>query len=113
MSGEFAIIQKCCRGHGSTGREGMGLTPRKVPSIPLHILWNSFPWVGLPLHLLALGRFWLRTVMQSPNVRAFPIHPGSILTDVARSSGFLAELFPDELKLASAFILHLAAEKAD
>ena len=47
-------------------------------------------------------------------MRAFPIHPGSIPTDVAWSSGFLAELlFPDKVKLASACILYLAAEKAD
>jgi len=50
---------------------------------------------------------------EHPNVRAFPIHPGSILTDIARGSGFPAELFPDKLELASALILHLAAGKAD
>lgn len=50
---------------------------------------------------------------EHPNVRAFPIHPGSILTDIARGSGFPAGLFPDKLELASALILHLAAGKAD
>lgn len=50
---------------------------------------------------------------EHPYVRAFAIHPGSILTEVAKGSGFPAELFPDKLELASALILHLAAGKAD
>jgi hypothetical protein len=46
-------------------------------------------------------------------VRAFPIHPGAIFTDLGRGTGFPAEMFPDKAELASAFILHLAAGKAD
>ena len=46
-------------------------------------------------------------------MRAFAIHPGSIFTELAKGSGFPAELFPDTLELASALILHLAAGKAD
>jgi len=61
----------------------------------------------------ALTRFMEFVPMEHPNVRAFAIHPGSILTDVAKGSGFPAELFPDKLELASALILHLAAGKAD
>jgi hypothetical protein len=87
----------------------------KSPKHALTRFMEFIPMGRSPLASSSALRFWLRTMMQSPNVRAFPIHPGSIPTDVARSSGFLpvAELFPDKLKLASAFILHLAAEKAD
>jgi len=61
----------------------------------------------------ALTRFMEFIPMEHPNVRAFPIHPGAILTDLGRGTGFPAEMFPDKVELASAFILHLAAGKAD
>ncbi|KAI9510805.1 NAD-P-binding protein [Russula earlei] len=61
----------------------------------------------------ALTRFIEFIPIEHPNVRAFSIHPGSILTDLAKNSGFPAALFPDKVELASALILHLAARKAD
>jgi hypothetical protein len=94
----------------------LGAAITRSQNMPLHVLWNSFPWVGiLPYFSDALESIAedSDTVTEHPNVRAFPIHPGAIFTDLARGTGIPAELFPDKLELASALILHLAAGKAD
>jgi NAD(P)-dependent dehydrogenase (short-subunit alcohol dehydrogenase family) len=82
-------------------------------SVSKHALtrFMEFIPIGRPSLISSNAREIL--VDEHPNVRAFAIHPGSILTDVAKGSGFPAELFPDKLELASALILHLAAGKAD
>ncbi|KAI0290520.1 NAD-P-binding protein [Multifurca ochricompacta] len=50
---------------------------------------------------------------EHPKVLAFPVHPGAILTELSKASGYPAELFNDTGGLASAYILHLAAGNAD
>ncbi|KAI0290638.1 hypothetical protein B0F90DRAFT_1824915 [Multifurca ochricompacta] len=50
---------------------------------------------------------------EHPKVLAFPVHPGAILTELSKASGYPAELFNDTVGLASAYILHLAAGNAD
>ncbi|KAI0296914.1 NAD-P-binding protein [Multifurca ochricompacta] len=61
----------------------------------------------------ALTRFMEFVPIEHPKVLAFPIHPGAILTELSKATGYPAELFNDTVGLASAYILHLAAGNAD
>ncbi|KAI0290953.1 NAD-P-binding protein [Multifurca ochricompacta] len=61
----------------------------------------------------ALTRFMEFVPIEHPKVLAFPVHPGAILTELSKASGYPAELFNDTVGLASAYILHLAAGNAD
>ena len=57
----------------------------------------------------------MNSTAESPNVKAFALHPGSIPTDVAKQSGLIEQgmEMPDPPELPAATMLYLSSGKAD